>query len=206
MIAKLDKNVVKHHIVSISGWEGCGKTHAIKSLTPDIYVIPELARLQSSLDPKKNIFSASITEYVLSQYVLALQIALLNGHSTIVSDRNIADVVAFISAFDEKKLNSYKCNFFLKNVCRLLERDYIYDEIIYINAIQDKEKITEIISDKNRIFSSNIENYFSNLNAWEKHFFNFIEEHAMVCKNFTIINNYGTYDVDGHLAKVFEDV
>ncbi len=193
-------------VICVSGWEGSGKTYALGALPKDqVFIIPELARLHLHLDPNNQLFPLSVTNYMLSQYTVSTRVALLNGAKRIVSDRGVIDVAAFIRAFESIELPKPLLEQHINYACDLLERDHLYDEIIYIKAVSSSDEVSKIIGDGARVFSPSSEAYLANLSKWETTYFETVENTNRVCSHFTVIDNYQSYDVVAHLLKAIKD-
>jgi len=161
------------NINTLSGYEGVGKSTIIKHYQEErgFIIIPETARLIMPLektifkDSKDDLSYKSFTSYLTNIHFMLSNKMNIN----VISDRNIVDSLTYLRLYSkDQNINIIETGDFIEQLNEEYERDYLYNETILIkHPIDNVHIIDNILSDPERIYGKNVEQYKIDAANWE---------------------------------------
>ncbi|AMJ76595.1 AAA family ATPase [Alteromonas stellipolaris] len=161
--------------VALSGWEGAGKSEGVKHIARQLgfFMFPEIARIMFPINEK--ILQKplnELSELTFSGYVTGHHTCVANRIQKAVFDRCILDPLTYQALYSpEKQLNLREIQGYIHQFNDEFEQDTLYDDIVLLSHPKDAGFIEEVVfKDKDRKYSTSIEQYLSDAKAFEEHF------------------------------------
>lgn len=158
---------------TLSGYEGVGKSTIINHFKDNIgyAVIPETARLIMPLentvlkDSRDDLSYKSFISYLTNMHFMLSNDLNLN----VVSDRNLIDSLTYLELYSkDQRIDLGETGDFIEKFLDTYNRDYLYDTTILIKHPTDDEYIEKfILSDPERKYGLNVEQYKKDAQTWE---------------------------------------
>jgi nicotinamide riboside kinase len=162
-------------IISLSGYEGCGKTTLLNQLRNEnnFKVVPETARLLIPL--QDTVFKDSRDDLSYKSFVAylnSLHFLLENNIQRVVFDRNMIDSLIFLQMYSDQEIPIQGFQAFIDKFNFDHNRRWIFDQIYLIKHSKSDEHIEKnIISDNIRYSSkTTVQEYKESAQEWEDRF------------------------------------
>lgn len=161
------------NVYTLSGYEGVGKSTIINHFKKEngFAVIPETARLIMPLDEtvlKESRDDLSYKSFI--SYLTNLHFMLSNNmRLDVISDRNLIDSLTYLKLYStEQSIDLVETGDFIERFLNQYNREFLYNEMFLItHPIDDDYILNNILSDPERRYGHNIEQYKSDSKKWE---------------------------------------
>ena len=183
---------------TLSGYEGVGKSTIIKHFqeNKEFVVIPETARLIMPLestvlkDSRDDLSYKSFISYLTNMHFMLSNDMSMN----VISDRNLVDSLTYLRLYSkDQDINLVETGDFIERFLEEYNRETLYDETILITHPTDDDYILEnILSDPERRYGKNVEQYKNDSKYWEEIYCGIADylNSRGLSKNFHIIDSY----------------
>lgn len=186
------------NINTLSGYEGVGKSTVINHCQKkeNFVVIPETARLIMPLensvleDSRDDLSYKSFISYLTNIHFMLSN----NMNLKVVSDRNLVDSLTYLKLYSkEQQIDIVKTGNFIEDFLEQYQRDTFYDHVILIEHPKNDLFIEQnILSDKERKYGKNVQQYKRDALIWENIYLELVEYLMTrhLAKSFHIVKSY----------------
>lgn len=199
-------------IVTLSGFEGCGKSTLVDYLkeTEGFLVVPETARLLIPLentvfeDSKDDLSYKSFIAYLSSSHFIFEND--LASKNSVVFDRNLVDSLTYLDMYSEQKIDISKFQDYLDRFLEERGKSTLYDEVVMLKHSKNEDHIREkIMVDKVRLYSESPQQYIEKAKEWEDLYQEKYESLKNLSKTFNKIQAYpDNPEVKSHMNSVLK--
>jgi hypothetical protein len=166
-------------IISLSGFEGCGKTTLVNQLQTqhNHLVVPETARLLIPLredvfkDSRDDLSYHSFSAYLNSLNFIFQNVQILNNNAlNVVFDRNMIDSLTFLQMYSkEQEIKIEHFQSFIDRYTKENNRETLFDKVYLIEHSKNNLHIkNNILNDDVRQYSnSGVYGYKNDASIWE---------------------------------------
>lgn len=170
------------NIHTLSGFEGVGKSTIINHFQDNVgyAVIPETARLIIPLeetvlkDSRDDLSYKSFISYLTNMHFMLSN----NLSMNVISDRNLVDSLTYLKLFStDQRMDLNDTGDFIEKFLDSFDREHLYDSTTLILHPTDDKYITDsILSDPERLYGKDVQNYKDAANRWEDVYFEIAEK------------------------------
>lgn len=199
-------------IVTLSGFEGCGKSTLVEHLKEKegFLVVPETARMLIPLED--TVFENSKDELSYKSFIAYLSSSHfifendLEKKNSIVFDRNIIDSLTYLDMYSEQTIDMMKLQDYLDRFLEEKGKRTLYDEVVLLRHSKNEDHIiNKIMADKVRLYSESPIKYMETAKIWEEKYEEKYEELKSISKTFNKIQAYpDNLDVKSHINSVLK--
>lgn len=179
--------------ITFSGFEGCGKSTLLDEIKSNSNYMVSKESARSLIDMKKKFLEDKndLSYTALLTNLKTIEFTLNNNIKNVAFDRNIIDDLTYLKLYNGQNLDHFKLNNYLDDFCNTYNRKTLYDTVVLLQHPKDNSHILEnILSDEDRIYGQDAEQYKQESEKWEKCFLDIYEDFPRIARKIKVIQAY----------------
>lgn len=158
--------------ISLSGFEGVGKSTLINKISNNVFKVQEPARFLIDFKETINIDKNDISYSALLINFNNYENILSNNIKNVIFDRNILDDIVYLIKYNNSSIDLKLIDNKLNHLLDKYNEEFLFDKIYFLMNTEEHSFIAnKILSDPARKYCKTPEEYIQDADEWNKIFF-----------------------------------
>jgi len=178
--------------IALCGFEGVGKSFLTEEFhKKDFFKVKESARFLINLKNSGWLDKNNLSMSAFISNLKSLETTYDNNIENAIFDRSILDDFVYLNIYGNQKIELKTFQKIVDNFKEKHNCDYIYDKIILLKHSKDANHIKKnVLTDKERIYGKDVDQYKEVSHAWEKKFLKSSKKIKGLTKELKVIESY----------------